>query len=60
MNKCIYDDCKHYQLLDDGEDVNGIPYPPNPYCDAAERFLDEDWMGDQECVAPNKKSREEV
>lgn len=56
---CINSACKHYRLFDDGEDENGNPYPPNPYCVAAEQFLDEDWMGEQECCAPDKMEKEE-
>ena len=50
---CEYGACEHFFNLDDGEDEAGNPYPPNPYCDAAEEFLDEDG---QECVAPDKKA----
>ncbi len=49
---CEYGACEHFFNLDDGEDEAGNPYPPNPYCDAAEEFLAEDG---QECVAPDKK-----
>lgn len=52
---CSYDECDHFFNLDDGEDENGYPYPPNPYCDAADEFLQEDG---QECVAPDKKTQQ--
>lgn len=51
---CSYGECEHFAWLDDGEDENGYPYPPDPFCGAAEEFLCEDG---QECVAPDKKKQ---
>ena len=59
-NWCVGYLCKHYQELDDGEDENGIPYAPNPYCEAAEEFLeDTGGMTTPPCVAPDKKERDD-
>jgi len=55
---CIGCRCKHYELFDDGEDENGNPYPPNPYCGAKDEFL-EDMGFAAECVAPDKQEIEE-
>lgn len=52
VNMCAYGMCEHCFWLDDGEDENGYPYPPNPYCEAAEKFIQEDG---QVCLAPDKK-----
>lgn len=49
---CGYCVCEHFTCLDDGEG-----FAPNLYCEAAEKFLDED---DQECLAPDKKTTTEM
>ena len=56
---CIGYSCKHYCELDDGEDENGYPYPPNPYCEAADEFLeDRGGITMPVCVAPDKQERD--
>lgn len=56
---CIGYRCKHYSELDDGEDENGYPYPPNPYCNAAEAFLEDTGMTTPVCVAPDKQEEDD-
>ena len=56
---CIGYRCKHYSELDDGEDEDGNSYPPNPYCGAAEEFLeDTGGMTTPVCVAPDKQEKD--
>lgn len=51
--------CKYYALADEGEDKDGNPYAPSPFCRALGGYtwLDDDPL-EQECVAPEKKELE--
>lgn len=51
--KCIYGECEHFVNVDDGEDENGNPYPPNPYCEACDEWLN-DYPWDSDCPDPSK------
>ena len=56
--KCIYGECEHFVNVDDGEDENGNPYPPNPYCEACDEWLN-DYPWDSDCPDPSKMKRME-
>ena len=46
IEPCRRWECEHYGELDDGEDENGNPYPPNPWCHYCNTPLDEEWEGE--------------
>lgn len=58
IEPCRRWECEHYGELDDGEDENGNPYPPNPWCYYCNTSLDEEWEGEQECVGKFKPRKE--
>lgn len=60
--RCRRWNCAYYGELYEGEDENGYPYPPIPWCYAVGggigTALFEEWLGPQNCVSKFKPRNE--
>lgn len=60
IEPCRRWECEYYGELDDGETDDGYPYPLVSWCNycAPGTALNEEWIGEQECIGKFKPRKE--